>query len=143
MTFLCASEMACREACRFSYLADTRAEVEEDCSRTSRGSSVRTRPSHMYRLPHNTAETDGKLQGEGRRIQPCRCSIITVTFDLFFTSFKMAHASWMLFVIFHAVFTTDRFENGRLCCRMIRLTLGTDGPWALLLSSSLFTLTTV
>ena len=66
-------------------------------------------PSVLTVQPKLTSKSKGKV--DVFNLTAARELPYLVTFDLFFTSFKMAHASWMLFVIFHAVFTTDRLKT--------------------------------
>ena len=115
MTFLSASEMACGEACRFSYLADTRAEVEEDCSRTSRGSSgrlVRLICTGCHTIqPKLTGNCKGKV--DVFNLAATRELPALVTSGLSFTLIKRrAPAHWLadavhLFGLFRSVFGTD------------------------------------
>ena len=69
----------------------------------------------MYRLPHDTAETDGLKQGGGIRIQPCHYLRVTIPWDLWFflpslQSKPCALIGWQMQVILiglqHAAFGT-------------------------------------
>ena len=79
--------------------------------------SNRTSPFQTHWLPHNTSETDGLKQGEGRRFQSCYWRVITPC-DLWpFLHFKPNGGSihWLAdaehpFGIVHSVVETARLK---------------------------------